>query len=74
MDKTTQQLIIITLGIIGITSLIYNKEQALLIIIGIIGGFLTNKTLTEKQQETLREYHLQQIQDTEEVIEVEQND
>ena len=61
MEQKTQQLIIIILGIMGITSIITGYEQALLIIIGIIGGFLTNKTMTDKQEETLHEYQLTKI-------------
>ena len=51
MRTDTQQLIIIILGVIAIISILKNYDMIILsTIIGILGGFLTGKTLTEKQQ------------------------
>lgn len=56
MIKETQQLIIILLGAIAIIALLKDYDMIILsTIIGILGGFLTGKTLTEKQQEILQE-------------------
>jgi hypothetical protein len=56
MNNTTQNLILIILGIIALTTLIQGKDITITTtIIGILGGYLTGKTLTEKQEEILRE-------------------
>lgn len=54
MKTDTQQLIIILLAIIGVISILKNMDVYIVTtIIGILGGFLTGKTLTEKQEEVL---------------------
>lgn len=63
MDTQTQHIIIIGLVAIAVISAVKNYEQALLLIIGILGGFIGNKTMTEKQAETLSEYQLNQYQE-----------
>jgi uncharacterized membrane protein len=56
MIKEPQQLIIILLGAIAIIALLKDYDMIILsTIIGILGGFLTGKTLTEKQQEIIEE-------------------
>ena len=60
MDTQTQHIIILGLVAIAIISAVMKYEQALLLIIGILGGFIGNKTMTEKQAETLSEYQLNQ--------------
>ena len=61
MDTLTQHIIVIGLVAIAIICAIMHYEQALLIIIGILGGFVGNKTMTEKQAETLSEYQLNHV-------------
>lgn len=53
MDTTTQQIIIITLGIIAITSTITGNNTILDIIVAGLIGFLGQKTMTDKQNEIL---------------------
>lgn len=53
MDTTTQQIIIITLGIIAIGSIIMGNQTILDIIVAGLIGFLGQKTMTDKQNETL---------------------
>ena len=56
MKTDTQQLIIILLAIIAVITLIKEYDiNIVTTIIGILGGFLTGKTLTEKQQEIIEE-------------------
>ena len=56
MKTDTQQLIIILLAIIAVISLLKDGDLNIITtIIGILGGFLTGKTLTEKQQEIIEE-------------------
>jgi len=56
MKTETQQLIIIILGIIAIITILKDYDMIILsTIIGILGGYLTGKTLTEKQSEIIRE-------------------
>lgn len=56
MKTETQQLIIIILGIIAIITILKDYDMRILsTIIGILGGYLTGKTLTEKQSEIIRE-------------------
>ena len=55
MDTTTQQIIIITLGILGLGSIITGNTTIIDIIVAGLLGFLSSKTLTEKQQEQLSE-------------------
>lgn len=56
MKTETQQLIIIILGVIAIITILKNYDMIILsTIIGILGGYLTGKTLTEKQSEIIRE-------------------
>ena len=56
MNTTTQNLIILILGIIAIITLIQSKDtNVVMTIIGILGGFLTCKTLTEKQEQIIEE-------------------
>jgi len=56
MDAKTQQLIIIILGISLLMMIYLNYELAIITaVIGILGGFLTGKTLTEKQSESLND-------------------
>jgi len=66
MMARTQELLIIVLGVIAISSVWTKNEQALLLVIGILGGFLTNKTMTEKQTETLEKYQIEQYKEKEE--------
>ncbi len=62
MKTDTQQLIIITLGILAIISILKDYDTIILsTIIGILGGFLTGKTLTEKQQEILTQMNEQNV-------------
>lgn len=64
MKTDTQQLIIILLAIIAVISLLKDGDLNIITtIIGILGGFLTGKTLTEKQQEIIA----QQIEEQEDV-------
>ena len=59
MKTDTQQLIIILLGVTMIICILKNYDQNVIAtIIGILGGFLTGKTLTEKQQEIIEEQTL----------------
>lgn len=56
MKTETQQLIIIILGVIAIITILKDYDMIILsTIIGILGGYLTGKTLTEKQSEIIRE-------------------
>ena len=56
MRTDTQQLIIILLGATAIICILKDYDMTLTAtIIGVLGGFLTNKTLTEKQQEIIQE-------------------
>lgn len=56
MNVSTQQLIITILGIIAIITILKDYDLNILAtIIGILGGFLTGKTLTEKQEEIINE-------------------
>ena len=56
MIKETQQLIITLLGAIAIICILKDYDMMIIsTIIGILGGFLTGKTLTEKQQEIIEE-------------------
>lgn len=62
MKTDTQQLIIILLGVTAVICVL--KEYDITItstIIGILGGFLTGKTLTERQQEILTQQTLETI-------------
>lgn len=64
MRTDTQQLIIIILGILAIISILKNYDMIVLsTIIGILGGFLTGKTLTEKQQEIITQQTLEECGD-----------
>ena len=56
MNNTTQNLILVILGIIALTTLIQGKDITITTtIIGILGGYLTGKTLTEKQEEMIQD-------------------
>jgi len=56
MIKETQQLIIIVLGIIAVIGMLKQYDIIILTtVIGILGGFLTGQTLTEKQQQIINE-------------------
>lgn len=56
MKTDTQQLIIILLAVIAVITLLKGHDITITTtIIGILGGFLTNKTLTEKQQEIIEQ-------------------
>lgn len=64
MRTDTQQLIILILGIIAIISILKNYDMIILsTIIGILGGFLTGKTLTEKQQEIIEQNTTEMVED-----------
>ncbi len=64
MRTDTQQLIIIILGVIAIISILKNYDMIILsTIIGILGGFLTGKTLTEKQQEIIEQNTTEMVED-----------
>jgi positive regulator of sigma E activity len=64
MRTDTQQLIIIILGVIAIISILKNYDMIILsTIIGILGGFLTGKTLTEKQQEIIQQQTVEERED-----------
>lgn len=49
----TQQIIIVILGILGIASVLNGNQTTLDIIIAGLIGFLSNKTLTDKQSEII---------------------
>lgn len=54
MKTETQQLIIIILGVVAVICILKDYDMVILsTIIGILGGYLTGKTLTEKQEETI---------------------
>ena len=54
MKTETQQLIIIILGVVAVICILKDYNMVILsTIIGILGGYLTGKTLTEKQEETI---------------------
>ena len=55
MNTDTQQIIIIILGILGIASIITGNNTTIDVIIAGLIGFLSQKTLTEKQQEIIQE-------------------
>lgn len=64
MRTDTQQLIIIILGIIAVVCLLKDYDMIILsTIIGILGGFLTGKTLTEKQQEIIENKAEEMVED-----------
>ena len=61
MKTDTQQLIIILLGVVAILCVLKNYDLNIIAtIIGILGGFLTSKTLTDKQSEIITEQTLKQ--------------
>ena len=53
LDVKTQQIIIVILGILGIASVVNGNQTTLDIIIAGLIGFLSNKTLTDKQSEVI---------------------
>jgi len=53
LDVKTQQIIIIILGILAIASVVKGNQTTLDIIIAGLIGFLSNKTLTDKQSEII---------------------
>ena len=56
MKTDTQQLIILILGITALICILKDYDiNIIATIIGILGGFLTGKTLTEKQQEIIEQ-------------------
>lgn len=56
MKTETQQLIIIILGVIAIITILKDYDiNITCTVIGILGGYLTGKTLTEKQQELIQQ-------------------
>ncbi len=64
MKTDTQQLIIILLGITAIICILKEYDiNIIATIIGILGGFLTGKTLTEKQQEIIEQNTLEEVSD-----------
>ena len=64
MKADTQQLIIILLGITAIICILKEYDiNIIATIVGILGGFLTGKTLTEKQQEILEQNTLEEVSD-----------
>ena len=59
-----QQLIIIILGVTAIICILKNYDiNIIATIIGILGGFLTGKTLTEKQQEIIQQQTVEERED-----------
>ena len=65
MNNTTQNLILVILGIIALTTLIQGKDITITTtIIGILGGYLTGKTLTEKQEEMIHDATTRDTTDT----------
>jgi len=61
MNANTQQLIIILLGAIAIICILKDYNMMIIsTIIGILGGFLTGKTLTEKQSEIIEQQTLEE--------------
>lgn len=61
MKTDTQQLIIILLGVVAILCVLKNYDLNIIAtIIGILGGFLTSKTLTDKQSEIIEQQTLKQ--------------
>lgn len=64
MRTDTQQLIIIILGVTAIICILKNYDiNIIATIIGILGGFLTGKTLTEKQQEIIQQQTVEERED-----------
>ena len=63
MKTETQQLIVIILGVLAVASILKGYEQVLLTIVGILGGFITAKNMTEKQEETLEKYYVQKAEE-----------
>jgi hypothetical protein len=64
MNTDNQTLIILFLGIALILSLYLGNNQFTEFILGIFGGIFMQKTMTEKQEETWKQYHIQQYEDT----------
>jgi hypothetical protein len=70
MDANNQTLVIFFLGVALLLSLYFQYDKAVDVIIGIFGGIFMQKTLSEKQEETLREYYIQKYEENnEEVVE-----
>lgn len=63
MNSDNQTIIIIFLGIALLTSLYLGTHQFTEFILGIFGGIFMQKTMTETQHETLKEYHIQKHQE-----------
>ena len=55
MNVQTQQIGLLITGAITIVAMIMNYEQIALVAIGIIGGFLSQKNLSEKQSEIIEQ-------------------
>lgn len=60
MNTNTQQLIIIILGIIAVGAVITQNNTILDVIVAGLIGFLSQKTLTEKQSEIIEQQTLEQ--------------
>lgn len=57
MNTDNQTLIILFLGVALLISLYLQQFQFTEFILGIFGGIFMQKTMTEKQEETLQEYY-----------------
>jgi hypothetical protein len=68
MDANNQTLVIFFLGVALLLSLYFQYTQAVDVIIGIFGGIFMQKTLSEKQEETLREYYIQEYEENEGMV------
>lgn len=60
MNTNTQQLIIIILGIIAVGAVITQNNTIIDVIVAGLIGFLSQKTLTEKQSEIIEQQTLEQ--------------
>jgi len=60
LNTNTQQLIIIILGIIAVGAVITQNNTILDVIVAGLIGFLSQKTLTEKQSEIIEQQTLEQ--------------
>jgi len=60
LNTNTQQLIIIILGIIAVGAVITQNNTILDVIVAGLIGFLSQKTLTEKQSEIIEQQTLEE--------------
>lgn len=67
MDTNTQQLIIIILGAIAITSILTGNNTLIEIIVAGLIGFLGQKTMTDKQNEIINKTIKENVEEEEDV-------